>query len=87
MVLSNNYLKSLYDKTNDLRFKTYYYSDNYLDYKINVPTNLIFGQPITNPQLRSNGNYRAWHWSLKKYHDINKLPNTLDSFKDICITD
>jgi hypothetical protein len=41
MVLSNNYLKSLYDKTNDLRFKTYYYSDNYLDYKINVPTNLI----------------------------------------------
>jgi hypothetical protein len=78
----NNYLKSLYDKTNDLRFKTYYYSDNYLDYKINVPTNPNFGQPITNPAIAApNGNYRAWHWSLKKYHDINKLPNTLDSFK------
>ncbi|OOG62658.1 RagB/SusD family nutrient uptake outer membrane protein [Flavobacterium sp. A45] len=79
----NNYLKSLYDQTNDLRFKTYYYSDNYLDYKINVPTNPKFGQPITNPAIAApNGNYRRWHWSLKKYHDTEKLPMTSDSYKD-----
>lgn len=79
----NNYLKSLYDQTNDLRFKTYYYSDNYLDYKINVPSNPKFGQPITNPAIASpNGNYRRWHWSLKKYHDTQKLPMTSDSFKN-----
>jgi hypothetical protein len=79
----NNYLKSLYDQTNDLRFKTYYYSDNYLDYKINVPTNPKFGQPISNPAIAApNGNYRAWHWSLKKYFDSEKLPQTNDSYKD-----
>lgn len=79
----NNYLKSLYDQTNDLRFKTYYYSDNYLDYKINVPTNPKFGQPITNPAIKyPAGDYRKWHWSLKKYHDTEKLPMTSDSYKD-----
>lgn len=79
----NNYLKSLYDQANDLRFKTYYYSDNYLDYKINVPTNPKFGQPITNPAIAApNGNYRAWHWSLKKFHDTEKLPMTSNSYKD-----
>lgn len=79
----NNYLKSLYDQANDSRFKTYYYSDNYLDYKINVPTNPKFGQPITNPAIAApNGNYRAWHWSLKKYHDTEKLPMTSNSYKD-----
>lgn len=79
----NNYLKSLYDQANDLRFKTYYYSDNYQDYKINVPGNPKFGQPITNPAIAApNGNYRAWHWSLKKYHDTEKLPMTSNSYKD-----
>lgn len=79
----NNYLKSLYDQTNDLRFKTYYYSDNYLDYKITNPANPKLGQPITNPAITAPaGNYRAWHWSLKKYHDTEKLPNTSNSYKD-----
>lgn len=79
----NNYLKSLYDQTNDLRFKTYYYSDNYQDYKINVPGNPKFGQSITNPAIAApSGNYRAWHWSLKKYHDTEKLPMTSNSYKD-----
>jgi starch-binding outer membrane protein, SusD/RagB family len=79
----NDYLKGLYDKTNDLRFKTYFYSDNYLDYKINVPENPKFGQSITNPAIKSpKGNYREWHWSLKKYHDTQKLPKTSDSYKD-----
>lgn len=78
----NDYLKGLYDQTNDLRFKTYYYSDNYLDYKINVPGHPKFGQSITNPALKASLNYREWHWSLKKYHDTEKLPMTSDSWKD-----
>ncbi|MGQ7947536.1 RagB/SusD family nutrient uptake outer membrane protein [Flavobacterium sp. WC2509] len=79
----NDYLYKLYDQTNDLRFKTYYYSDNYLDYKINVPGNPNFGKSISNPKIKyPDGNYRAWHWSLKKYHDTEKLPNSSDSWKD-----
>lgn len=74
----NNYLKSLYDKTNDLRFKTYYYPDNYLEYAVNNPKHPRFGQPITKPE----DNYRRFHWSLKKYHDVEKLINTNDSYKD-----
>lgn len=74
----NNYLKSLYDQTNDQRFKTYFYSDNYLDYKVNNPNHPRFGQTITKPEE----NYRRFHWSLKKYYDTEKLPLTNDSFKD-----
>lgn len=74
----NDYLKELYDKVNDLRFKTYYYPDNYLDYKVNNPNHPRFGQPITKPEE----NYRRFHWSLKKYHDLEKLINTNDSYKD-----
>ncbi len=74
----NNYLKSLYDQAKDLRFKTYYYPDNYLEYAVNNPKHPRFGQPITKPE----DNYRRFHWSLKKYHDLEKLVGTNDSYKD-----
>lgn len=74
----NNYLKSLYDQANDQRFKAYYFSDNYLDYKVNNPKHPRFGQTITAPQE----NYRVFHWSLKKYLDIEKLPLANESYKD-----
>ncbi len=74
----NNYLKSLYDKTNDLRFKIYYFSDNYLDYKVNKVGHPRFGESISKPE----DNYRRFHWSLKKYFDTEKLPLTNDSWKD-----
>lgn len=75
----NNYLKSLYDQAKDLRFKTYYYPDNYLEYAVNNPKHPRFGQPITKPE----DNSRRFHWSLKKYADLEKLIGTNDSYKDI----
>lgn len=75
----NNYLKSLYDQAKDLRFKTYFYPDNYLEYAVNNPKHPRFGQPITKPE----DNSRRFHWSLKKYHDLEKLIGTNDSYKDI----
>lgn len=74
----NNYLKSLYDQAKDLRFSTYYYPDNYLSYAVNNPKHPRFGLPITKPE----DNYRRFHWSLKKYHDLEKLIGTNDSYKD-----
>lgn len=75
----NNYLKSLYDQAKDLRFTTYYYPDSYLLYTVNNPKHPRFGQPITKPE----DNARRFHWSLKKYHDLEKLIGTNDSYKDI----
>ena len=75
----NNYLKSLYDKTNDKRFSTYYWPDNYTSYIVNNPAHPRFGQPITQPE----DNYRRYHWSLKKYADFQtKLVGTENSFKN-----
>ena len=75
----NNYLKSLYDKTNDKRFNTYYFPDNYTAYTVNNPLHPRFGQPITAPE----DNYRRYHWSLKKYADFQtKLVGSENSFKN-----
>lgn len=75
----NNYLKSLYDRTNDKRFTTYYWPENYTSYTVNNPSHPRFGQPITQPE----DNYRRYHWSLKKYADFEtKLPNQDESFKN-----
>ncbi|WP_366186665.1 RagB/SusD family nutrient uptake outer membrane protein [Flavobacterium ovatum] len=74
----NNYLKSLYDKTNDKRFTTYYWPDNHTSYLVNNPKHPRFGQPITAPE----DNYRRFHWSLKKYADFQtKLVGTENSYK------
>ena len=74
----NSYLKSLYDQENDLRFETYYYPDTLL---VNNPAKANFGQPV--PQSQIPDNYRQYHWSLKKYRDLEKPVTTNDSWKDI----
>lgn len=75
----NSYLKSLYDQTNDKRFTTYFWPDNYANYFVNNPAHPRFGLPITQPE----DNYRRFHWSLKKYADFEtKLPNTNESYKN-----
>lgn len=75
----NNYLNSLYDKTNDVRYSTYYWPEDYTEYFVNNPDHPRFGLPITQPEDA----YRRFHWSLKKYADFEtKLPNTNDSYKD-----
>ncbi len=75
----NNYLKSLYDQTNDKRFSTYYWPDNYTSYIVNNPSHPNYGKPITKPE----DNYRRFHWSLKKYADFNtKQANGNESYKN-----
>jgi hypothetical protein len=74
----NDYLKSLYDQTNDLRFETYYYP---LNLYVNNPAKANFGQPL--PAASYDDNYRRYHWSLKKYHDAEKSVTADNSWKDI----
>ena len=74
----NDYLRSLYDEENDLRFSTYYYP---LELFVNNPDSPNFGEPL--PESAYPDNYRQYHWSLKKWHDTEKPVNTNDSYKDI----
>lgn len=73
----NDYLRSLYDEANDLRFRTYYYPTQLI---VNNPSSPNFGQPLA--ANRYEDDYRRYHWSLKKYHDEEKRPGTLNSWKD-----
>ncbi len=72
----NDYLQSLYDKENDLRYTTYYYPETIL---VNNPDSPNFGEPLeTYPD-----NHRQYHFSLKKFFDEEKGAFTNDSWKDI----
>lgn len=74
----NDYLRSLYDEENDLRFRTYYYP---LELIVNNPSSPNFGRPLA-PDLYED-DFRRYHWSLKKYHDEEKKVGTNNSYKDI----
>jgi len=74
----NDYLRSLYDEENDLRFHTYYYP---LQLIVNNPNSPNFGQPL-DPALYED-DFRRYHWSLKKYHDEEKRVGTNNSYKSI----
>lgn len=71
----NNYLQSLYDQENDLRYSNYYYP---MKKYVNNPAHPNFGQEAV-----YDDNYRRHHFSLKKFHDIEKGLLTNDSWKDI----
>lgn len=73
----NDYLKSLYDQNNDLRFETYYYP---LQLTVNNPAKPNFGEPL--PAASYEDNHRRYHWSLKKYHDEKKSVTADNSWKD-----
>jgi hypothetical protein len=74
----NDYLKSLYDQTKDLRFETYYYP---LKLYVNNPAKPNYGEPL--PASSYDDNYRRYHWSLKKFHDELKSITADNSWKDI----
>lgn len=74
----NDYLQSLYDQENDKRFETYYYP---LKLYVNNPDKPNFGQPL--PESSYPDNYRQYHWSLKKFHDVNKSVTGDQSYKDM----
>lgn len=74
----NDYLRSLYDEENDLRFRTYYYPTQLI---VNNPNSPNFGQPLA-PGLYED-DFRRYRWSLKKYHDEEKRVGTNNSYKDI----
>jgi hypothetical protein len=74
----NDYLMSLYDRDNDLRFETYYYP---LELFVNNPAKPNFGEPL--PPSSYDDNYRRYHWSLKKFHDEEKVITADNSWKDI----
>lgn len=71
----NDYLKSLYDQVNDLRFTTYYYP---LEIYNNNPNHPNFGQEIS-----YDSDFRRYHWSLKKFYDNEKNILSNDSWKDL----
>lgn len=73
----NDYLQSLFDQENDLRYETYFYP---LEKFVNNPDKPNFGEPL--PDASYDDNFRRHHWSLKKYHDEEKDPYTNDSYKD-----
>lgn len=73
----NDYLQSLYDKTNDKRYTTYYYPETYT---ANNPESPKFGEVI--PVSDYDDNYRRYHFSLKKFYDANKAPLENESWKD-----
>ncbi len=72
----NDYLQSLYDKDNDLRYTTYYYPTTFY---VNNPDLPNFGEEIS----AYPDNYRQYHFSLKKFYDEEKGAFTNDSWKDI----
>ena len=87
----NNYLKSLYSpdpitgNSLDKRFLNYYYPDTVVG---NKPGTAYYGRnlpPSGYPggSAAAGGNYRQYHWSIKKYQDFVKPPGTATSYKDI----
>lgn len=73
----NDYLRSLYDETNDLRFSSYYYP---LQLIVNNPNSPNYGLPLEASAY--DDDFRRYHWSLKKYHDEEKKVGTNNSYKD-----
>ncbi|MFY0650675.1 MAG: RagB/SusD family nutrient uptake outer membrane protein [Cyclobacteriaceae bacterium] len=71
----NDYLQSLYDQDNDLRYSTYYYP---LPKFVNNTDHVNFGQEVV-----YDDNFRRHHFSLKKYHDEEKNLFGLDQWNDI----
>lgn len=71
----NDYLRSLYDEDNDLRFETYYYP---LQYFVNNPDLPNFGEPL--PESSIEDNFRRYHWSIKKYQNDNKPRTSTESY-------
>lgn len=80
----NDYLRSLYDEANDARFTTYYWPQTIdSSYIVNNPEEPDFGEPV--PKSEYPDNYRQYHWSLKKYFDVNKPVGTGQGFKDVIV--
>ena len=73
----NDYLQSLYDRTNDKRYVTYYYPETYT---ANNPESPRFGQVI--PVSEYDDNFRRYHFSLKKFYDADKAPLQNESWQD-----
>lgn len=73
----NDYLQSLYDKTNDLRYTTYFYPETKV---ADNPKSPRFGTVIQVNEY--DDNFRRYHFSSKKFYDAEKGANTNDSWKD-----
>lgn len=87
----NNYLKSLYSpdpitgNSADKRFSNYYYPDSVVG---NKPGTAYYGKNL--PQsaypggsAAAGGNYRQYHWSVRKFQDFVKPAGNATSYKDI----
>ena len=77
----NDYLKSLYDQKNDKRFKSYFWDETLI---VNNPVSPNFGKPLD--PARYPDNYRQYHWSLKKYFDLEKPNPTGQGYKDVILS-
>ena len=80
----NNYLKSLFDAENDQRLQYYFWPQTFdMSYIVNNPDSPNFGQPLAESEYPDN--YRQYHWSLKKYFDLEKPVRTTQGYKDIIV--
>jgi starch-binding outer membrane protein, SusD/RagB family len=85
----NFYLKRLlgWDATTglsaDKRFTAYFYPDTVIG---NKPGTAFFGLKLPTtayPGANKNGNYRQYHWSVKKFQDLAKPAGRAGSYKDV----
>lgn len=80
----NDYLRSLYDPATDKRLDYYFWRETYdRTYIVNNPSSRNFGMPLD--QRRYPDNFRQFHWSLKKYFDLEKPVATGLGYKDVII--
>lgn len=75
----NSYLRSLYDEANDKRFSAFFYPDVLYG---NNPASEYYQKPVPGNPPYSN-TLRQYAFSLKKYLDTDKRPNTALSYKPI----
>lgn len=81
----NDYLRSLYNPEKDKRLDFYFWRQTYdMSYIVNNPNSPNFGEPL-DPR-RYPDNFRQFHWSIKKYFDLEKPVATGLGYKDVIIT-
>ncbi len=80
----NDSLKALYDPAKDKRLDYYFWRQTYdSTYVVNNPNSRNFGKLLD--IRRYPDNFRQFHWSLKKYFDLEKAVGTGLGYKDVII--
>ncbi len=69
----------------DKRFTNYFYPDTVIGNKVGSAYYGLKLPASAYPGTDKHGNYRQYHWSIKKYQDFSKPDGRAGSFKDIIV--